>query len=115
MTAQPNAKQLAAKGPGSDEPFTFTTTQTDGDGNPITITVPSCSVAPQPPPLVINEIVDEFEDQRAQAKVQRLLLQTAVGDEAYAVIRQFGSQELKTFNDEWQKHSGVGLGEYKAS
>lgn len=96
------------KGPGSDEDFTFESSQG-------AITVPSCAVAPAPPPLVITEILDEYDDVRAQAKINRLLMTTAVGEENYAVIRLFDAAELKRFNDGWREHSGCGLGEYKAS
>lgn len=105
MTAKPVSKK---KGVGSDDDFTF-------ESSKGTITVPSCAVAPAPPPLVINELMDEFDDARAQAKITLLLLKTAVGEDMYAIIRQLPAEELKRFNEEWRDHSGCGLGEYKAS
>lgn len=105
MTAKPVSKK---KGVGSDADFTF-----EASAGPIT--VPSCSVAPAPPPLLINEIMDEYDEGRAQAKITLLLLKTAVGDENYAVIRQMDASELKRFNEKWREHSGCGLGEFRAS
>jgi hypothetical protein len=105
----PAPKKLSAPKPvGSDEDFEFESSEG-------VITVPSLSVAKQPAPIVVTEIVSEFDDQRSNAKLNLLFLRTAAGDEAYAVIRLLPAGELKDFTEKWQEHSGVTLGEFRAS
>jgi hypothetical protein len=106
----PASKKAPApkRGPGSDDDFVFESSAGE-------ITVPSLTVADQPPPIVVTEIVDEFEESRAAAKLNLLFLRTACGDDAYAVVRLLPASELKTFTEKWQDHSGISLGEFRAS
>src|SRR5690348_13148024 len=106
----PAAKKLSAapKPTGSDEDFVFESSEG-------TITVPSLAVAPQPPPVIVTEIVDEYEDRRASVKLNLLFLRTACGDEMYAKVRLLQASELSEFTEKWQEHSGISLGEFRAS
>jgi len=95
----PAPKKLSAPKPvGSDEDFEFESSEG-------TITVPSLSVAKQPAPIVVTEIVSEFEDQRASAKLNLLFLKTAAGNDAYAIIRLLQPDELKDFTEKWHFRS----------
>lgn len=106
----PAPKKLAAapKPVGSEDDFAF-------DSSEGAITVPSLAVAKQPAPIVVTEIVSEFDDARASAKLNLLFLRTAAGDDAYQIIRLLPPGELREFTEAWQEHSGVTLGEFRAS
>lgn len=106
----PAQKKLSAapKPVGSDEDFEFESSEG-------LIVVPSLAVAPQPPPVVVTEIVDEYEDRRASVKLNLLFLRTACGDEMYAKVRLLRAAELADFTAKWQEHSGISLGEFRAS
>ena len=43
------------------------------------------------------------------------LLELALSPENYAVLEDLPGDELETFLEEWQDHSGLTLGEYRAS
>lgn len=89
---------------GSDEPFVYTST--DGD----VITVPSMAVAPRPSQTkVLRASAD-----KNQALVALLLLEAAAGDQMGA-IDELPPAEQETFLLAWREHSGVGLGESRAS
>ena len=96
-------KPAAATGPGSDDDFTMDTSVGE-------ITVPSLAVAPQPGPIQLSEAVADGN----QALAFLLMLRAATGDK-YELIKSLPGDEQNDFLEAWAEHSGVRLGESKAS
>lgn len=101
----PAPKKTAAKrGPGSDDDFTW-------ESPAGTITVPSLAVAPR---------VSGMKMLRAQADKNPalgtlLMLEAAAGPKAMKVLEELSDEDLMEFIEAWGDHSGVGLGESRAS
>lgn len=107
MTAAPRASQRKKAGPASDKPFTFPSSVGD-------ITVPSLSMAEPPPPFEVSLILDEEDSRIRDAKMTVLFVKTVTGDDFPAVkqlLRRLPAEEFAEFAQQWQEHSGVGLGE----
>lgn len=104
MPAQKPKKTVAATGPGSDEDFEYTFESGE------TVTVPSLSRAKKPKPMAMMRAQAEGN----QARVMILFLEAAAGD-AMSVLEDLEDDELTAFLDAWSEHSGVGLGESRAS
>ena len=109
MTAQ-LPKKKAAKG--SDEPFSFESSLLDDDGNRIVFTVPSLAVIPKP---------NQFKLIRLQKADPTGILATdytlevGIGREMMDQLEELPGEESDEFMEAWAKHSGVALGESKAS
>lgn len=107
----PAKKIVASKtGPGSDEDFTFPSSLGE-------ITVPSLSKAKTPNAWQMMEI-EAIENTRVKnARESLLFLTLAIGDDpkTVAIVKQFDMVEMGEFLEAWGKHSGVSLGEFKAS
>ena len=100
------------KGPGSDEDFVFESSLTDDDGQTIVFTVPSLAVVPKP---------NQFKLLRLQRTdpsgvlATDLMLELAIGRELMEQLEELPGDESDTFMKDWADHSGVSLGESKAS
>lgn len=106
----PKSKAAAKRGPGSDDDFTY-------DSSVGEITVPSLSKAKAPNAWQMMEI-ESIENPRVRnARESMLFVQLAVGDdpEVQALVKQLDIVEFGEFLEAWGEHSGVQLGEYKAS
>jgi hypothetical protein len=105
-------KSVPPKGPGSDEPFTYETSLTNEDDTPYVITVPSMAVMPKP---------NQFKFLRLQ-KADRTgvlatdyLLELGIGRELMDELERLPGDESLDFMTKWSEHSGVALGESRAS
>jgi len=92
-------------GPGSDEDFVFPSSVGE-------ITVRSLAVIPKPNQL---KIVRLEKDDPSHMAATFYLLELALSPENYAILEDLPGDELETFLEEWQDHSGLTLGEYRAS
>lgn len=104
--ALPSAK----RGPGSDDDFTW-------DSSVGEITVPSLAKAKAPNAWQMMEI-ESIENVRVKnARESLLFVQLAAGDDpdSLALIKKLDIVEFGEFLEAWGEHSGVALGEYKAS
>jgi len=105
-------KTVSKKGPGSDEDFVFTSSLLDDDDQPIVFTVPSLAVVPKP---------NQFKLMRLQKSdpsgvlATDYLMELAIGRELMEELEELPGDEGDTFMKEWGDHSGVTLGESKAS
>ena len=113
MTAHP---KKTTKGKGSDEPFTFVTTLLDDDDQPISITVPSLALT-KPNGFKLHLL--RKEDPSGFLVNDHLLrLSLGDGDEAgdiLEILAELSGEEAEQFQTQWREHSGVGLGESRAS
>jgi hypothetical protein len=108
--AAPKKAAVAKRGPGSDDDFVYESSVGE-------ITVPSLSKAKAPNAWQIMEI-ESIENQRVKnARESLLFVQLAAGDDpdSLALIKQLDIVEFGEFLEAWGEHSGVQLGEYKAS
>jgi hypothetical protein len=100
------------KGPGSDEPFVFTSSLTDDEDNPVVFTVPSLAVIPKP---------NQFKLLRLQKSdpsgvlATDLMLEAGIGRDLMDQLEELPGDESDKFMKDWADHSGVSLGESKAS
>lgn len=101
----PKKAPAVKRGPGSDEDFTFET----NDGK--TIVVPSLAVAPR----VKGVAMLRAQADKNPALGTLLMLEAAAGPKAMKLIEDLSDEECMEFIEQWGDHSGVGLGESKAS
>ena len=98
------------RGPGSDEDFTYESSVGE-------ITVPSLSKAPAPNAWQMMEIESIDNPRVRNARESLLFLTLAVGDDPETVnlVKKLDMVEFGDFLEAWGEHSGVSLGESKAS
>lgn len=104
------ALPAAKRGPGSDEDFEY-------ESSVGTIIVPSLSKAKPPNAWQIMEI-ESIENPRVRnARESMLFVELSVGDnpDALALVKQLDTVEFGEFLEAWGDHSGVTLGESRAS
>lgn len=104
-TTKKSAPKPDATGPGSDEDFTF-------DSSAGEITVRSLATIPKPNQLKLVRL--EKDDPTHMASTF-YLLQLALTPEGYESLEELPGDELEKFLAEWQDHSGLTLGEFRAS
>lgn len=107
----PAKKALPAKrGPGSDDDFTYESSFGE-------ITVPSLSKAKAPNAWQMMEIEAISDPRVRNARESLLFLTLAVGDDPDSIelVKKLDMVEFGEFLQEWGEHSGVSLGESKAS
>lgn len=100
------------KGPGSDDDFVFTSSLRDDANNPVVFTVPSLAVIPKP---------NQFKLLRLQKSdpsgvlATDLMLESGIGRDLMDQLEELPGDESNEFMTQWADHSGVSLGESKAS
>ena len=117
MTTPTPALAKKRKGSGSDEPFTYESptlkeTNDDGEEVPWSITVPSMSVMPRPNQYKLLRLQDEDP---TGVRSTRFLFQNGIGKELLQKLEDLPGEEEEDFTRMWQEHSGITLGELKAS
>ena len=111
--ATPKKPVLAAKkGPGSDEDFVYESTLLDEDGKKITITVPSLAVMPKPNQFKLIRL--QKADQSGILATD-YLLENGIGRELMDLLEELPGDESNEFMEKWTEHSGLSLGESRAS
>lgn len=101
------SKAVAKRGPGSDEDFVF-------DSSVGEIVVQSLAKAPKPNAWEMLELEIETNERIRNAKANMMMIKLASGD-AFDLVKQLDVEEMGEFITAWGEHSGVGLGESRAS
>lgn len=106
-TPKPKPMRAVKHGPGSDEDFVF-------ESSVGAIRVPSLAKAPKPIAWQLLEIEAIDNPRVAQARQMMMMLEIAAGD-AIDLVKQLDVEEMGEFMQGWTDHSGVELGESRAS
>lgn len=114
MSNAPKVAKAAdkSKGSGSDEPFSFPSSLKDDDGEQITITVPSLAVMKRPNQFKLLRL--QKQDHSGVDSTE-YLLRHGLGDELMELLEELPGEESDEFMKQWTEHSGVSLGESRAS
>jgi hypothetical protein len=100
------------KGPGSDDDFVFKSTLLDDDNNPVVFTVPSLAVIPKPNQFKLLRL--QKQDSSGVLATD-LMLECGIGRDLMEQLEELPGDESNDFMTQWAEHSGVSLGESKAS
>ena len=105
MPAKKTSPALPAKSAGSDDDFVF-------ESSIGTITVPSLAVTPKPNQFKLLRLQ---KNDKTGVLATDYLLEIAIGREKMEELEELEGDESAKFMEDWAEHSGVSLGESKAS
>ena len=105
MPPKKNSPAVPAKNAGSDDDFVFESTIG-------TITVPSLATTPKPNQFKLLRLQ---KNDKTGVLATDYLLEIAIGREKMEELEGLEGDESTKFMEDWAEHSGVSLGESKAS
>ena len=114
MPAKPTktSKPELVTGAGSDEPFVYESSLTDADGTPYVITVPSLATLPKPNQFKLLRLQKQ---DRSGILATDYMLEMGIGRDLMDRLEDLPGDESAEFMTKWAEHSGVALGESRAS